>query len=356
MFKDSPYSVRLASVLISIYLVLLGLYYLQDLLILIAFALILAMVLLPLCRGLENKGIPRSVAISICLLFSVAIIAGLISLLAFQIIEFSNDWPMFIKKAEKWISGLQSFLSRNLNISRKKQMLELSNQTIGLLKNSGSILTATFSTIVHSLTILILIPIFMFFMLFYRSFFFTFLAMVFPTTEKKTLRGIMGKTGSVVQGYLVGLLFVMFAVAGANSFGFWWIGVDYPIFFGITTGLLLLIPYIGIWIGASLPIILSLATLSPSHALAIVAWIAAVQFIEANFITPLVIGSKVSINPLVAMLALLGGEMLWGIPGLILALPFTAIIKVIFDHVPTLQPYGFILGEAPKRVKETEAP
>ena len=233
-------------------------------------------------------------------------------------------------------------------------MLELSSQTIGLLKNSGSILTATFSTIVHSLTILILIPIFMFFMLYYRSFFFTFLVKVFPTTEKGTLRGIMGKTGSVVQGYLVGLLFVMFTVAGANSLGFWWIGIDYPIFFGIMTGLLLLIPYIGIWIGASLPILLSLATLSPSHALAIIVWIATVQFIEANFITPLVIGSKVSINPLVAMLALLGGEMLWGIPGLILALPFTAIIKVIFDHVPTLQPYGFILGEAPKRVKETE--
>jgi predicted PurR-regulated permease PerM len=356
MFKDSPYSVRLASVLISIYLVLLGLYYLQDLLILIAFALILAMVLLPICRGLENKGLPRSIAITICLLFSIAIIIGLFSLLAFQIIEFSNEWPLFIKKAEKWISGLQTFLSRNLNISRKKQMLELSNQTIGLLKNSGTIITATFSTIMHSITILILIPIFMFFMLFYRSFFSSFLFKVFPTTDEGTLKGIMAKTGSVVQSYLVGLLVVMFIVACANSIGFWWIGVDYPIFFGIITGLLLLIPYIGIWIGASLPIILSLATLSPSHALAVIAWIAAVQFIEANFITPLVIGSKVSINPMVAMVALLGGEMLWGIPGLILALPFTAIIKVIFDHVPSLQPYGFILGEAPKRAKETKAP
>lgn len=356
MFKDSPYSVRLASVLISISLAILGLYFLQDLLVLIAFALIIALVLLPICRGLENKGIPSFIAVSICLLFFIAIIVGLISILAFQIIEFSNDWPLFIKKAEKWISGLQTFLSRNLNISRKKQMLELSNQTIGVLKNSGSILTGTFSTIVHSITRLILIPIFTFFMLFYRSFFSTFLSMVFPTTDRETLRGVLAKTGSVVQGYLMGLLFVMFIVAGANSIGFWWIGVDYPIFFGITTGLLLLIPYIGIWIGASLPIILSLATLSPSHALAIVAWIATIQFIEANFITPFVIGSKVSINPMVAMLALLGGEMLWGIPGLILALPFTAIIKVIFDHVPKLQPYGFILGEAPSRLKEIKAP
>ena len=148
----------------------------------------------------------------------------------------------------------------------------------------------------------------------------------------------------------------MLIVGVLNSVGFWWIGVDYPIFFGILTGLLLIIPYIGIWMGAALPIILSLATLSPSHALAVVAWVAAVQFIEANFVTPLVIGSKVSINPMVAMLALLGGELLWGISGLILAIPFTAIIKVIFDHVPAMQPYGFLLGEAPKRVKGTKAP
>jgi predicted PurR-regulated permease PerM len=151
----------------------------------------------------------------------------------------------------------------------------------------------------------------------------------------------MTKTGEVVQDYLVGLLVVMFVVACANSLGFWWIGVDYPIFFGILTGLLLIIPYIGIWAGASLPIILSLATLSPSHALAVVAWVAAVAFIEANFVTPLVIGSKVSINPMVAMLALLGGELLWGIPGLILAIPFTAIIKVIFDPCRRCSPMGF---------------
>jgi predicted PurR-regulated permease PerM len=122
-------------------------------------------------------------------------------------------------------------------------------------------------------------------------------------------------------------------------------------FFGCLTGILLLIPYIGIWIGACLPIILTLGSLGPNYALGVIAWVAAVQFVEANFITPLVIGSKVSINPMVAMLALLAGEMIWGIPGLILALPLTAILKVIFDHVPALEAYGFLLGEAPKRSK-----
>lgn len=356
MLQNPPYSVRLASVLISITLVIGGLYWMQDLLILVAFAMIMAMVLLPICRWLEQRGLPRSISIAVCLIITVAILIGIVFLLVFQLIEFANDWPLFIKKAETWVSGLQSFLSRNLNISRKKQMLELSNQTIGLLKNSGTILSTTFSTLMHSVTTMILIPIFMFFFLYYRTFFADFLSKVFPSANEETLRGIMMKTGEVVQDYLVGLLVVMFVVAFANGVGFWWIGVDYPIFFGILTGLLLIIPYIGIWVGASLPIILSLATLSPSHALAVVAWVAAVQFIEANFVTPLVIGSKVSINPMVAMLALLGGELLWGIPGLILAIPFTAIIKVIFDHVPAMQPYGFLLGEAPKRPKGTKAP
>ncbi|AWL08270.1 UPF0118 inner membrane protein YhhT [Aquirufa nivalisilvae] len=354
MAKESSYIVRLASVLISISILVLGLYLLQDLLILLAAALILAMLLLPLAAWLERKGLPRSVSIAICLIITVAAIAGVLAILTVQMVEFASDWPIFIKKAESYISSLQSFLSRNLNISRKKQMVEISNQTINLLKNSGTILTTTFGTIIHSITTIILIPIFVFFFLYYRSFFAQFLEMVFPNTESHILKGIMSKTGQVVQGYLVGLMVVMLIVSILNTIGFWWIGVDYPYFFGILTGLLLLIPYIGIWMGASGPIVLSLIVLSPSHALGVIAWVAAVQFIEANFITPVVIGSKVSVNPMVAMLALLLGEMLWGIPGLILALPLTAIVKVIFDYVPSLQAYGYILGEAPSRKKKEE--
>jgi len=351
MYKDTPYTLRLAAVLICIALVILGLYLLQDLLILVSYSMILAMLVLPVCEWLESKGLARSLSIVICLFIMFAFIGLLLLLLVGQIAEFASDWPMFIRKAEKWVAGLQSFLSHNLNISRKKQMLEVSNQTINLLKNSGDIISTTFGTVIHGITTLIIVPIFVFFFLYYRQFFSDFLARVFPTTEPTVLRGIMQKTGVVVQSYLIGLLAVMFIVALLCCAGFWWIGVDYFMFFGCLTGILLLIPYIGIWIGASLPIILTLASLGPNYALGVIAWVAVVQFIEANFITPLVIGSKVSINPMVAMLALLAGELIWGIQGLILALPLTAIMKVIFDHVPALEPYGFLLGEAPKRSK-----
>jgi predicted PurR-regulated permease PerM len=349
MYKDTPYPLRLAAVLISIALVVLGLYLLQDLLIILSFSMILAMLVLPMCSWMESKGMVRSLAITICLLIMFVVLGLILLLLIGQIAEFANDWPLFIKKSEKWLAGLQSFLSQNLNISRKKQMVEFSNQTINLLKNSGTIISTTFGTVLHGLTTMIVVPIFVFFFLYYRQFFADFLTKVFPTTEPKVLRGIMQKTGTVVQSYLVGLLAVMLIVAILCCAGFWWIGVEYYLFFGCLTGILLLIPYIGIWIGAAIPIVLTLASLGPNYALGVMVWVAVVQFVEANFITPLVIGSKVSINPMVAMLALLIGEMIWGIPGLVLALPLTAILKVIFDHVPALEAYGFLLGEAPKR-------
>lgn len=356
MSNNTAYSARLSGSLLSMALIIAAAYLLQDLLILLCFALVLALLLLPASNFMEAKGLPRSLAIFIAILLTFALISSLLFITGLQIMEFSSELPLFAKKTEKWVSSLQSFISSNFNISRRKQMLEISNELMVLLKNSGVIISTTFSTAIHVITALILVPVFTFFFLFYRDFFESFLKKIFPKTEGQVLTKVMEKTGSVVQGYLVGLLVVMLIVGVVNSIGFWWIGVEYPVFFGFLTGILLLIPYIGIWIGALLPILLSLVTLSPSHALAVVAWVAAAQFIEANFITPLVVGSKVSMNPMVAMLALLCGELLWGIPGLILALPLTAVMKVIFDSIPSLEPYGFLLGEAPARTKETKAP
>ncbi len=356
MSNNTSYSTRLSGSLISLALLIAAAYLLQDLLILLSFALVLALLLLPASKWMESKGLPRALAIFVAIVLTFALISSLLFVAGLQIMEFSSELPLFAKKTEKWVSSLQSFISSNFNISRRKQMLELSNELMALLKNSGVIISTTFSTALHVITALILVPVFTFFFLFYRDFFEQFLQKLFPKTEGQVLTKVMEKTGSVVQGYLVGLLVVMLIVGVLNSIGFWWIGVEYQVFFGFLTGVLLLIPYIGIWMGALLPILLSLITLSPSHALAVVAWVAAAQFIEANFITPLVVGSKVSMNPMVAMLALLCGELLWGIPGLILALPLTAVMKVIFDSIPSLEPYGFLLGEAPERTKETKVP
>lgn len=351
MTNKSPFIYRLAATLFSISVLIIGMIWLKDLFVLLASALVLSLLLLPVTSWLERRGLPRSISILIVLVVTSLLLVGGLTLLTLQIADIASDWPMFVKKFETYISSIQSFLSKNLNISRKKQMIEVTNQTLNLLKNSGVILGTTFGTMIHILTNMILIPIFIFFILYYRSFFASFLHQVFPKIAENNLQDLLRKIGRVVQSYLQGLLLVMLIAGSMNILGFWWIGVDYFIFFGTLTGVFLLIPYVGIWVAASLPVLLSLITLSPTHAMAVVAWVAAVQFIEANFITPMIIGSKVSMNPMVAMIALLLGETIWGIQGLILALPLAAILKVIFDFVPELNAYGFLLGAAPKRKK-----
>src|SRR5690606_8026084 len=126
-------------------------------------------------------------------------------------------------------------------------------------------------------------------------------------------------------------------------------------FFGILALLLMLIPYIGIAFGCIMPALFALATKdSYWYAVGVVAWFQFVQFLEANFITPNIVGSKISLNPLVSILSLFLFSMLFGFAGLILALPLTAILKVIFDAVGELKPYGFLLSEPEKKYLRTE--
>ena len=152
-----------------------------------------------------------------------------------------------------------------------------------------------------------------------------------------------------------GLLTVMGIVAILNSVGLMIIGVEHAWFFGIMASLLMLLPYIGIAIGSVLPALFAIATKdSYWYALAVIGWFQVVQILEGNFITPNIVGGKVSLNPLVSILSIFLFSMLFGFAGLILALPLMAILKVIFDTVPQLQPYGFLFGEPADRFLKTD--
>ena len=149
-----------------------------------------------------------------------------------------------------------------------------------------------------------------------------------------------------MHSYLKGLITVTIIVGSLNTLGLLALGIDYAIFFGFLAAALLIIPFVGILIGSILPIIMALITKdSPMYAVGVAGVFIFVQFLEGNFITPQVVGSKISINGLVAIIALLLGSALWGIAGMALSLPTVAILKVIFDSVPDLKPFGFLLGE-----------
>lgn len=322
---------------------------LKEILVLFSFSILLAVLLFPLCRKLEKWHFPRTLAILVCLLFCVIVLIGLIFLASLQIADLSDSIPVFQKKAETLIDHLQIWASKNFHISRKKQIFELRNHSINVLKNSASWLTGSLASLINSLSSMALVPIFAFFMLLYRDFFKHFLYQLFHKTKVHKIDFVSNKIYEVVQSYLAGLLLVIAIVACLNTVGLLLLGIDYAVFFGVFAAFLLLIPYIGIMIGSLLPILMALITKdSPMYAVGVACVFVIVQFLEGNFITPQIVGSKVSINPLASMIALILGGQVWGIAGLILAMPMVAVLKVIFDNIEGLKPFGYLLGETPK--------
>ncbi len=337
---------KLLTGLITVSIIVWWMALLQEVLVLLSFSILFAMVLFPLCSRLEKWGLPRIFAIFICLCITFGLILGLIVFASQQIGEFSTQLPVFQQKALFLIDKVQLWASENFNISRRKQTLELKNQSINLLKNSGSLITNALSTTVNSLSYFLIVPLFVFFLLLYRDFFKHFFYKIFSQTPNARIDKILTEIYTVVKSYVLGLLIVILIVAALNTAGLLALGIDYAVFFGFLAAFLLLIPYVGIMIGSLLPILMALLTKeSPMYAVGVAGIFVFVQFLEGNFITPFIVGSKIRINPLAAMIALILGGQLWGISGLILALPYVAILNVIFANIDSLKPYCYLLGE-----------
>jgi predicted PurR-regulated permease PerM len=153
----------------------------------------------------------------------------------------------------------------------------------------------------------------------------------------------------VIKGYLFGQLLDIVIIGAVNAIALYFIGISYPIILGFTISVLCIIPYLGMIAGSLIALLVALMTTDTSWqplAAFIALWV--IHIIDSNLLAPLIVGSRVSLNPLMAIFVLfLFGE-LWGLPGLFLALPLTAIVKVIFDIVPGLKAYGFLLGEPEK--------
>jgi predicted PurR-regulated permease PerM len=322
-------------------------YILKDFLIPILFAILLSVMIYPIVRFFEARlYFNRIFSITIAILIFTAIIFFVFTLIGIQFQNILDRSDMYY---DKIMEKIQVLIAQTENytgvksedivgsgqIEVKKIVKENSTNILALLTRSGSILSD-----------FILTPLYMFFFLLYRSFLISFLHRATTNNRKKT-RVILSQLYDVQQNYLLGLGSVMIIVGLLNSIGLVILGIDYPFFFGFLCALLLLVPYIGIIIGSLLPAAVALATKdSYWYAAGVIAIFGFIQFIEGNFITPKITGSKVSLNSFASILAIILFSMLWGIPGMILALPITASLKVLFDNTEKFKPIGFVLGEA----------
>lgn len=345
--RQQPFYTRLAYVLISLVIVIYGMYILRDLLIPLTFSGIIALLLVPVSQFLEKYGCPRWLAITIAILLTLGFLTLFFYLIYTQIMDLEEVLPQLTEKAEKWYRDVQFMIRDNFHISRTKQRIEGQKYLTEFLKNNSDLITNTLSTTTGLLGNLTLIPLYVFLLLLYRDFIRVFFYKALKPVSNHRVDVVLKKIKDVVVNYVVGLIIVIGIIGILNTLGLFILGIEHAFFFGFFAAILVLIPYIGIAIGSLLPIVFALITKDSAwYAVGVAALFGGVQFLEGNFITPYVVGSKVSINSMAAIIALIIFGNLWGISGLVLALPITAIIKVIFDSIEGLRPYGFLIGDA----------
>ena len=339
-------SLNLATSLIAICLIVYILFVTQTIVLPILFSVILAVMVYPIAKFIERIGINRTFSTILSLLIAILIFSGLTYLIVIQVIDISKDAATITQKLEVVFNNSLKWVTDTFHISQN----ELANKALKELESALSTISKYMMTFFSSfgsvLTASILVPIFAFFFLYYRDFFKAFFIKAFKSTPQDKVEETLSKMYDALQNYMVGQLTVMGIVAVLNTIGLYYIGIQYAWFFGVLAALLMILPYVGIAIGSIFPAIFALATMdSPYYALAVVGWFQFVQFLEGNFITPNIVGGKVSLNPMVSMLAIILGGMLFGFAGFILALPIAAILKVVFDSIPQLEAFGFLLGD-----------
>ncbi|WKN30981.1 AI-2E family transporter [Porifericola rhodea] len=308
-------------------------------------ALIFAFILQPLCNKLESWKFPRGLSSIISIIAIFAVLFFTFYFISYQVRAITQDLSEIGQKFEGFIDQGHDWLETQFGVEESEQTAYLKNSINDFVTSSTSILSSTLSATADFFTSFVLIFISLFFLLYYRSFFVSFLYKVFSVRHHDKLGDTIRRVSSVVRAYVLGLFTVIIILAILNTTGLMLIGIEHAMFFGLLAAMLTVIPYIGVFIGSLLPILFAFLTkdsLWYPFGVALMFW--GVQFLEGNFITPNIVGNKVSLNPFAVILALYVGGMVWGAIGMIMAIPITAALKVVFDVVEPLKPYGYLLG------------
>jgi predicted PurR-regulated permease PerM len=325
--------------LVIIAITIVGLSFASDIVIPMAFAALFSIVLQPLVKRLERRKVPSVLAISIVLLLTIFVLVLVIWVVIQQVSSLLLDLPDLQVRIENFIDQMSQFARESFNISKAEQ-----NKMVGEAMTSvSSYLGDLLLTTSHTLSMLIQVPIYIFLILIYRDKFRNFFVALLPGNTEFAWKKSIDR---VIRGYISGLMLVTLIIATMNSIGLMIVGIDHAIFFGILSGLLTIIPYVGITIGAAFPILMALITKdSIWYAVAVLAVFSFTQFLEGNFISPRITGSKVSINALAAIIALVIGGKILGIPGMILAVPAIGVVRVLLSHSYYLKPFVILLED-----------
>lgn len=341
MKKEYPFYIKAPVILLGLVIAVFILGVLQDVLVPLAFATLIATLLNPLSNRLERK-MSKILAIILSMFIALLVLAGVAYFLSSQIAHFFDNVDDMKQKLTDVVGIIQRWLEQTFGINAKKQA-QMVNEAVN---NSKAVIGNTLSGALGVLSVVFLIPVYVFLLMLYKTLILNFIYEVFSEENKQKVGEIIKETKGAIQSYIVGLLIETSIVAVLNSAALLLLGVPNAILIGVIGAILNLLPYIGGIIAIALPVLMATLTKDGfSTQLGIIGAYAVIQFIDNNILVPRIVSSKVQINALISIVIVLLGAALWGVSGMFLSIPFIAVLKIIFDRIDGLQPWGKLLGD-----------
>ena len=341
-----PFVLRSSLVLVSIlilgFLIKIG----QSILAPLFFAFLFALLFTPFASFFERKlKFNRALSTAISFFVLTTILVGIIYFFTTQLSDFMNDFPQLQKQVTESLYQFQLWISKTFNLNFQKQMEYLNQGLEKILSSSGIILGVTFGMLTSIGGFFTFSVLFFIFILQYRKILFEFILKSFAEKHRAKVEEITSEVQKVIKQYMIGVILQIIIVSFFTTILLNFLDVKYAFLLGILAGILNVIPYIGIITAWAFAAIISFATSGGDGILILMIGYTVIHIIDANIVLPLVVGSKVKINALVTFLGLLLGEMIWGITGMFLSIPFLAILKIIFERTEGLESWGILLGE-----------
>ncbi|HUZ58374.1 MAG TPA: AI-2E family transporter [Hanamia sp.] len=329
------------------FFVILILYFGKVLFVPLLFGLLVALITFPICKRMEKHGLPRSFSIAVLLTGVVVLAVALGWLLGIEINIFLKDYPLISKRLADFSPGITRWIDNSLHISPRDQTIWVQKLTANLDDDITGFLKGVLNSTIATMIMLVMIPVYAALFLYHRETFVRFIAIIVGNKYKNQLQLILHESVTSYFKYIKGTFYVYSIVAALNCAGLFALGIRNALLYGILTSFMMVIPYIGIFISAAIPVSIALVTKDSAwYPVGVILVFVFIQYLESNVIFPWVVGTQLNLSTWATLVAIIAGTLLWGIAGMVLVSPFLAILKIITDHVPAWKPLNILLNRS----------
>jgi predicted PurR-regulated permease PerM len=342
-----PLIMRITFILLFVWLSFFILTEFRNYLAPLTLGILFAYLLFPLTYFFEKRGLPRILANIFGILIGISVIYGISFFIYKQFGLFLEDLPSLKERAAANLNSMSTSLENFLGIGTGDIKKEGNKIIQGILNQPGEGITTALGPTFFTLFTVLIMPVYIFFLLFYRNKFKELILMLVPDNKHALADRIINEINTLTVRYMTGMFIVVSILIVLNVTGFLIIGLNHALLLGFIAAIMNFIPYYGTIIGYAFPVFMSMFIMdSPIYVVLILIQFIIVQFTENNILTPNIVGTHVSINPFMIILSITLGGFVWGLPGMLIAVPVAAVLRVLGENIEQLKPLGFLLGQS----------